>query len=62
MYTRSSLFDNGSCYVENSEVVLPPPYPTHLPSYDEISRLPSPVQLQLYNDQVSIYSTCNVAS
>lgn len=37
--------------LENNEILLPPPYPTCLPSYDEASDL-SPLQLQLYDEQV----------
>ena len=39
-------------YLENTEVLSPPPYPSHLPSYEETLRLPSPMQLRLYNGQV----------
>ena len=41
-------------YVENTEVLSPPPYPSHLPSYEETLRSPSPMQLQLYNGQVFV--------
>ena len=39
-------------YVENTEVVSPPPYPSRLPSYDEILQLSPPMQSQLYYGQV----------
>ena len=39
--------------IENTAVLSPPPYPSHLPSYEEILRLPSPMQLQLYDEQVT---------
>ena len=32
-------------YVETTEVLSPPPYPSRLPSYEEILRLPSPMPL-----------------
>ena len=34
-------------YVETTEALSPPPYPSHLPSYEEILRLPSPIHGQV---------------
>ena len=50
--THIVVISYQSIYVENTEVLPPPPYPSHLPSYEETLRLPSPMQLRLYNGQV----------